>query len=150
MTDDAPARLTPAGVFPFLQGRWTLEREISGQALMTGELQVLAEGELTARYHEHVRVHTAHGAEFAGSQQYVLHRCADGVLFCFARSGEVFQELRFVATAAGGLRAGAVHHCLDDTYLSTYVMEPGGTFSIRHEVSGPQKGYVSLTHFRRI
>ncbi len=144
---DAEMELTPAGAFEFLLGRWTLDREVSGQARMVGELWVSAVGEGTAVYAERATVRTEDGARFSGSQRYLVRRCADGVVLCFAGSGAVFQELRFAAGGHGSLWAEAVHRCAEDEYLSAYALGPGRAFMVRHEVSGPRKAYVSVTRF---
>ncbi len=144
---EAKMELTPAAVFEFLLGTWTLEREVSGQARMVGELRVSAAGDGTAVYEEHATVRTEGGVQFAGSQRYLLKQQTDGVVLCFAGSGAVFQELRFAVGGHGTLRAEAVHHCVEDEYVSAYALGPGRVFSVRHEVSGPRKAYVSTTRF---
>ena len=142
--------LTPAGAFAFLLGTWVLEREVTGQARMVGELRVSSAGDGSAKYAERVAVRTDGGAQFTGSQRYVLRQNALGFVLCFAQTGAVFQELRFVADADGSLRAEAVHRCAEDEYASAYVLGPGRVFSVRHAVRGPRKAYVSTTSFSAV
>ena len=148
--DDAGMELTPAGAFDFLLGTWVLEREISGQARMAGELRVSAAGDGTAVYEERAAVRTEDGAEFNGSQRYLIRQQADGLVLCFPGSGAVFQVLQFAADEHGGLRAEAVHCCAEDEYVSAYVLGPGRVFSAVHQVCGPRKAYVSATRFSAV
>ena len=138
----------PDAAFTFLLGMWTLEREIQGQAKMTGLAEISEIGDGTAMYRERVAVTMSDGAEFAGSQVYLIRRMTDGFELRFAETDTLFQELRFACTQAG-VRAEAIHVCGEDRYASEYLLGPKRSFSIRHTVLGPRKKYVSVTHFLR-
>ena len=142
--------LRPASAFAFLLGTWVLEREVSGQARIEGELRVSASGEGLAEYAERCAVRTDDGAQFTGSQRYTVRQSANGFVLCFAETGAVFQELGFAVGGDGSLRAEAVHRCAGDEYASAYVLGPGRAFSVRHAVRGPRKSYVSVTRFSAV
>lgn len=153
MTGSVLRVLTPAEAFAFLLGDWRLEREIPGQAVAAGVLTVAETMDGAAEYRERVVVRTTTGAEFSGSQRYLVKRLEDGFVLCFAETGAIFEEVRFTVGAdcgpglEGSLRAEAAHQCGEDWYRSTYVLGPGRRFTIRHAVSGPRKEYVSETTF---
>ena len=140
--------LTSNAAFVFLLGTWTVVREIQGQARMSGWAEVLEKEDGTAVYRERVAVTMMDGAEFGGSQSYLVRKTGEGFDLLFAETGTIFQELRFCCKGGGGsLRAEATHLCGEDRYLSDYVLGPGRCFSIRHIVAGPRKRYTSITTF---
>ena len=115
---------------------------------MTGRAEILMAGDGAAAYCEEVAVTMRDGAEFRGSQRYLVRRTEEGFAFLFAETGALFEELRFgCRIEGGGLRAEAVHVCGEDRYVSEYVLGPGRAFSIQHAVAGPRKRYTSVTLF---
>ncbi len=147
--EEARSLLTPAGAFEFLLGAWTVERELSGQAEMAGFAEVRRTANGEAEFHERVTVRTLRGAEFTGSQRYLLQKTARGFALLFAEGGRVFEDVQLGVGADGVLRGSARHECGEDVYDSEYVLGPGESFSICHRVVGPRKDYVSVSRFVR-
>lgn len=149
MSDAVLPLVTPATVFDFLPGEWALSRSVSGLAEMRGTASIQATSGET-EYRERVEVRTSAGAVFAASARYVLRRTRDGVAFYFADGESLFQALCFKEDDRGRLRAEAEHGCGEDRYVSTYELGPELRFSVRHDVRGPRKQYVSVTEFHAI
>ena len=49
-----------------------------------------------------------------------------------------------------GYFSTSVHHCGDDAYHSSIEISGCNSFKISHDVSGPRKKYISVTHFERL
>lgn len=145
MSGDGSASLGAGTAFSFLLGTWTLEREIVGQAKMTGQAEVLETAAGGAVFRERVAVTMRNGAEFRGSQSYRIRRTGRGFDLLFAETGELFQALQFCRSHSGALRAHATHVCGEDMYVSAYRLGPGRCFLVQHAVTGPRKRYRSRT-----
>ena len=134
--------LSPTTVFAWLLGSWCFSRAIAGQATMQGCAWVVRIDSGAAIYRERVAVELAEGTRLTSSQAYRFHALPLGFQMCFAETGALFQELRFVIKPAGVLVARAEHLCRDDLYKSIWRIMPQGRFEVRHEVRGPRKQYL--------
>ncbi|GGE34418.1 hypothetical protein GCM10007276_09750 [Agaricicola taiwanensis] len=132
-----------------LAGRWQLEREISGNISMEGGAVFSPHGDGALLYHEEVRLHLADGQELDGSRRYFFRQAGNGFDVLFdERVPRLFHHVELSAAGAE-LRGGAIHYCGADVYESIYDFKPGGSFRVRHMVSGPRKDYLIDTRYRR-
>ncbi|SFP11325.1 hypothetical protein SAMN05216567_104227 [Variovorax sp. OK605] len=149
----APTSRAPWGapdtVFDRLEGAWTLERTIEGQAAMTGTavFTPLAPGWL--KYREEGRIRLADGKEFDGHREYLFERAPGGFSVHFAETPPRLFHAIAVVRDGDALAGSATHLCTPDTYDSSYRFLADGGFVIRHTVHGPRKDYLSATVFRR-
>jgi hypothetical protein len=89
------------------------------------------------------------GKKLRGTQRYRYRPASDGFSVYFHATGQLFQELRFVAAEDGSLKASAEHVCAADLYRSQYELGSDGCFVVRHVVQGPRKAYETCTVYRR-
>ena len=140
-------------VFDQLEGRWSLERIIEGQATMEGIATFTRDGADALAYHEEGQVRLAHGQVLKAHREYRFERAPGGFTVLFAEAlpqlSRLFHRIELMHDRAA-LTGKAVHLCTPDTYDSSYQFLPDGSFVIRHAVRGPRKDYVSTTTFRRL
>jgi len=136
------------GVFEGLLGEWSLEREISGRGCMKGFARFTRLDGETALYEESGELCLEGGQTLHSRQSYVYEKRDDGFAVRFADTRELFHVMRFV-TSGDDLVGEARHVCVNDLYLSGYMVRSDGSFEVRHEVRGPQKDYVIRTVYRR-
>jgi len=140
---------TPDAVFDRLTGAWTLERNIEGQATMTGMAVFTSTAQGWSRYREEGRIRLADGKEFDGHREYLFERAPGGFVVHFAESPPRLFHAIEVVRDGDALAGSATHLCTPDTYDSSYRFLADGSFVIRHTVHGPRKDYLSATVFRR-
>jgi hypothetical protein len=136
-------------LFDRLEGAWDLVRTIEDQATMTGIAEFRRHGPDALAYREEGRVRLADGKAFDAHREYLFERAPHGFLVCFAEEPpRLFHRIELMR-AGDALAGSATHQCAPDVYDSNYRFLADGTFSIRHMVRGPRKGYVSVTMFTR-
>jgi hypothetical protein len=141
-----------AHILDRLQGEWKFVREVPGKATMTGRAHIAATSADRARYDETARVRLANGTTMTGTQSYRYKRLpppANGFEVLFGDTGELFERLDFRSEADGSLRADAEHFCEPDRYVSRFVLDAQDRLTVQHAVTGPTKGYVVRTVYRR-
>jgi hypothetical protein len=142
-------RFDPKDVFDFLMGRWSFEREVSGQASIQGEASVSMQQDRTALYVEAALVILTSGERLHGERRYLYRKIDDGFSVFFHDTGALFHDLRFEPDGEGRLRACATHSCKADFYRSTYVLWDHGCMHVQHIVQGPRKDFQIDTVYRR-
>lgn len=157
MSDPAPALSpisspwgSPETVFDRLAGEWSLQRNIEGQATMSGVASfTLLETTGMLKYREEGRIRLADGKEFDGHREYVFERSPGGFVVHFAETPPRLFHAIVIVRDGDALAGSATHLCTPDTYDSSYRFLPDGSFTIRHVVQGPRKDYLSATVFTR-
>lgn len=140
---------SPDAVFDRLEGAWSLDRTIEGQASMTGTAMFTRLDTGMLKYREEGRIRLADGKEFDGHREYLFERAPGGFDVFFAEQPpRLFHRIAIVRDG-DALAGSATHLCTPDTYDSSYRFLGDGTFVIRHTVLGPRKDYLSATTFRR-
>ena len=144
---------SPDSVFDRLAGEWSLQRNIEGQATMSGVATFTPLEAGTLKYREEGRIRLADGKEFDGHREYLFERAPGGFAVHFAETPpRLFHAIAVVREGKGDgdvLAGSATHLCTPDTYDSSYRFLPDGSFTIRHVVHGPRKDYLSETVFSR-
>jgi hypothetical protein len=139
----------PADVFAHLAGDWTLDRRADGRPLMAGQARFRGNPDGSLTYHEQGQA-VLGGASFAAERTYLYRQLPAGFAVFFAEHPpRLFHEI--VLTGSGNALVGDARHlCNADLYLSRYEFYTDGTFSMRHDVSGPRKDYVLETTYCRM
>jgi len=146
---EAAAWRSPAEVFDGLAGAWRLERRISPAIRMDGEAQFATSADGTLAYEEQGTLTLADGTALPANRRYLFRRRPGGFAVFFAEeTPRLFHEVA-LHDADAVLLGETEHLCTPDHYRSRYEFHPDGSFTIRHEVAGPRKDYVSLTHYAR-
>lgn len=140
---------SPDAVFDRLAGEWTLQRNIEGQASMSGVATFTPLETGMLKYREEGRIRLADGKEFDGHREYLFERAPGGFLVHFAETPPRLFHAIAIVRDGDALAGSATHLCMPDTYDSSYRFLPDGSFTIRHTVHGPRKDYLSATVFRR-
>lgn len=133
-----------------LLGEWIFDREIAGQARMSGAASFVLIAPGTALYREGGELRLHSGERLHSRQSYVYAEAAEGFVVRFEDSGDLFEEVRLEPDGKGTLVGTAQHLCADDLYVSKYVFEADGSFTVQHEVNGPRKAYTVRTVYRRL
>ncbi len=147
----------PAQFFDLLPGAWRFDRQIPGQASMQGTARFMPRDDGALHYHEQGELVLPDGQRLQAHRAYRYTRQPDGFCVWFDEMPpRLFHRIVLSRTAAGqtvGIEAvaggSAMHLCGADRYDTVYGIHADGSWSIRHEVSGPRKRYVSLTRFCR-
>jgi hypothetical protein len=136
-------------IFEGLLGEWSFEREIPGQALMTGDASfTLVDGE-TALYEEAGEIRLEAGQRLHAKQSYVYKKNDGGFAVLFRDTRELFHEVAFGVGEGAELTGEARHLCRQDHYVSRYTIGSDGGFEISHRVLGRRKDYSIRTVYRR-
>ena len=135
-------------MFEGLLGEWSLERQIPGRGSMKGRARFTLLDAGSALYEESGELCLEGGQTLHSRQSYVYEKRQDGFAVRFADTRELFHVMRFVASG-DDLVAEARHLCVNDLYVSGYMVRSDGSFEVRHEIRGPQKDYVIRTVYRR-
>jgi hypothetical protein len=136
-------------VFDRLAGEWTLQRNIEGQASMSGVATFTPLETGMLKYREEGRIRLTDGKEFDGHREYLFERAPGGFLVHFAETPPRLFHAIAIVRDGDALAGSATHLCTPDTYDSSYRFLPDGSFTIRHTVHGPRKDYLSATVFSR-
>ena len=139
----------PAGVFARLAGDWRLDRRVDGRPLMDGQASYRAGHGGCLTYHEKGRAHLAGGASFAAERAYLYRQRPTGFAVFFMEDPPRLFHAVALTPRCDALVGDARHLCAADLYLSHYEFCADGTFSTRHDVSGPRKNYALETTYRR-
>jgi Family of unknown function (DUF6314) len=139
----------PDLVFERMPGHWTFERRVTPHASMSGKAEIALISHREALYCESARIQLATGEVISGTQSYLYRRRGSGFDILFAETGLLFQSLQFRYDGRN-LVATATHTCIQDRYVSEYVLGPANRMFVRHTVRGPAKSYVSETVFQRV
>lgn len=138
-----------SGIVAQLQGNWTLHRRADGSVLMDGAASFADAGDGHFIYRERGHAVMADGQSFQAERSYIYKNSNDGFSVFFAeKQPRLFHDIVLRKTA-GTLTGDARHPCGDDLYLSRYEFLSDGTFTIRHDVSGPRKRYILETSYAR-
>ena len=135
-------------MFEGLLGEWSLERQIPGRGSMKGRARFTLLDAGSALYEESGELCLEGGQTLHSRQSYVYEKRQDGFAVRFADTRKLFHVMRFVASG-DDLVAEARHLCVNDLYVSGYMVRSDGSFEVRHEVRGPQKDYVIRTLYQR-
>lgn len=137
-----------------MQGWWRFDRRISDQAIVTGQARVQpyfssrADMRGALHYSEDGLLALPNGATYRSRRSYVYSKLPDGFTVWFNEpEPRLFHQVRLAAVHAG-VEGSALHKCGKDLYRTAYRFEADGSFVIRHDVTGPKKGYVSITTYR--
>ncbi len=139
----------PDAVFDALEGIWTLDRTIEGQATMTGTAIFERQGTGMLKFREEGRIRMNDGQSFDAHRQYRFEHASGGFSVYFDEEPPRLFHRIVIEHDGSALTGSATHLCTPDTYDSSYRFLPDGSFVIRHTVHGPRKAYVSTTIFRR-
>ena len=138
-----------SGIVAQLQGNWTLHRRADGRVLMDGAATFAAAGDGHFIYRESGQAVMADGQSFQAERSYIYTNRDDGFSVFFAeKPPRLFHDV-VLREIAGTPTGDACHPCGDDLYLSRYEFLRDGTFTIRHDVSGPRKTYILKTSYAR-
>lgn len=132
-----------------LAGAWSLARSIDTGATMSGRATFAPRDDGSLVYHERGILTLPGGRHFDAERRYIFRASPGGFSVFFAETPERLFHRIVLVSASDGLRGEAVHPCRDDSYVSTYEFRRDGSFIIRHDVSGPAKGYRSQTIYAR-
>ena len=143
---DDPARQAP-GLDDFA-GDWQIERIIEDRRAgteiqLTGQVRMTPDGD-DYRYQEEGTLVFSDGRTLAATRRYLWRRDGDGVAVYFD-DGRYFHSFDPAAE-----RPSARHWCDPDRYDVDYDLSDWPRWSVRWEVSGPRKEYVTATWFRRV
>ena len=149
--DSTSSPFSPAAILSGLLGAWTIERNVTEGATLTGVARFTRTGEDEAAYHETGTLRLSTGYEVAAERRYIYRSRANGLAVFFdEQTPRLFHEVALVRAADGSLRGEAEHVCAEDVYRTDYNFGPDGGFRIRHRVHGPRKDYTIVTVYRKI
>ena len=138
-----------ADILRQLEGDWTLHRRADGRALMDGEASFSATDDGGLIYREHGEASMPDGQSFHAERSYLYRSRKDGFSVFFPENPpRLFHDIGLTRDG-DRLFGDARHPCGDDLYLSRYEFFGDGTFTTRHDVSGPRKKYVLETSYAR-
>jgi hypothetical protein len=140
---------SPCGLDELI-GEWSFEREVPGQARMSGTASFTRMDETTVVYREAGELQLEYGQRLQSRQSYLYEKTDDGFVVRFRDTGEIFHRVRLAADGSGAVSGSAEHLCKDDRYESQYWIDGDGSFEIRHRVRGPKKDYSIRTVYRRV
>jgi len=137
---------------PSLSGYWTLSREITaadGNATFSGTAEFVPLNSGALHYTERGLLTLPHGQSLPAFRTYIFQQHETGFTVFFDEiPPRLFHHVRLAPD--GAVLLGRVSHfCAPDTYISTYLFLPNGSFQIVHDVTGPKKSYVSSTRYLR-
>ncbi len=142
-----------ANFLPYLPGTWHVDRQIHVRGRADSKFQGLAhirptDMRGTFSYHEEGRF-VGEDVKIESYRDY-LYKVKGGILtILFAdthRMGEHYVTLDF----SGGVTAEDTYLCDDDIYGHIFEIINGDHFSTETAVSGPEKDYRLITHYRRL
>lgn len=137
------------GVFARLAGTWSLARTIDTGATMSGRATFTPRDDGSLAYHERGSLTLPNGQTFDAERRYNFRASPGGFAVFFAETPERLFHTIVFTRSNDGFSGHATHPCRDDSYRSTYDFRSDGSFTIRHDVSGPTKSYRSHTIFSR-
>lgn len=145
----APGVFHAATAFSALTGTWTFARAFEpGIGTMTGTADFRPLGRGSLHYREDGRLDLASGHSGDAWREYHYVLDGDTIRVCFAGIGLVDRTLHVLRPGPDG--ATDVHHCADDTYTGHYAFaDLPDRFTIGMSVTGPAKGYTTLTSYVR-
>ncbi len=152
--DKEERRMTEAAHFlTYLAGTWHVDRQINVKGRADGKFQGLAhirptDMRGTFSYHEEGRF-VDEDVKIEGTRDYLFKVKGDTLAIFFAdthRMGEHYVTLDF----SDGVTAQDTYLCDDDIYGHIFEIISGEHFVTETTVSGPDKDYRLITHYRRI
>jgi hypothetical protein len=136
-------------VFKNLEGGWQLERVIAPGGVIVGLAEFKPLSKSQYYYKEQGRLTLDDGRLIEDvSRAYDYRLESDVIKIYYADgpdNGKLFQTLEF----SGETKAIAEHLCGDDLYKSEYEFYLPESFTIRHQVKGPKKDYISETKYSK-
>ena len=140
-----------AQVFARLAGTWAQARVITPGGRYTGTATFQGFGDGVLAYAENGTLELADGGALQASRHYVFKLEAQKIGVYFDETPlRLFHALHFAVDAAGLPVALADHRCGNDWYRSIFAWRSRDEFTMTHRVSGPRKGYIMTTDYRRI
>ncbi|CAN5425456.1 hypothetical protein BH11PSE4_BH11PSE4_10060 [soil metagenome] len=116
---------------------------------MAGQASYSVDHDGSLVYREQGEVRLAGGASFASERAYLYRQRPTGFAVFFMENPPRLFHAVVLTRISDALAGDARHLCAADLYLSRYEFRADGTFSTRHDVSGPRKNYVLETTYCR-
>jgi hypothetical protein len=146
----APDAQPKARLFDLLAGSWRISRTIDPHGALDGTATFTERDGGWLAYSERGEL-TVDGGRFTARRSYLFEPRPDGFAVWFdGQPRRLFHEIVLDGEEGDRLMGSATHLCRDDLYLSLYRFEPGGVFTIRHRVTGPNKDYTVTTNYTRL
>lgn len=136
-------------IFNSIIGEWLVERVITPGGSFEGKAVFERKADGVLDYKEEGRLTLDNGKVLKPTKSYQWRLESGSIVIYFndgVTKGELFHRLEFTNDAS----ATAKHLCSPDTYNSEYgFADMPRSFTITHEVDGPNKRYVSVSAFTK-
>lgn len=137
--------------FQYLKGKWALRRfkDHKQIAVASASFSSLNNDPDVLSYREEGTViASAEKLTFYREYKYQFDQSIINVFFD-EQKNKFFHLLDFSLNPKGLMVANAMHHCARDVYKINYTFFSPDELLITYEVSGPEKGYILSTNFKR-
>lgn len=134
---------------PSLAGSWVLSRSIDNGCSMAGAAAISRRDGGHFDYREAGRLALADGQTVEAERRYIFAAEVDGFAVFFAETPPRLFHRVVLERIGRTLVANGVHFCGADHYDTRYEFRADDSFTIRHAVTGPRKGYAMETRYTR-